>query len=250
MKEILTEWRKFVALNEALMLKPGPNGWDKYCQLVAEAYADAPEYEDTAVDSFRAMIPFVNNMFDKISKRVDVQFVDEHPYETADELRQDVNQNKVLKISTLDSDHMVFDPETNQKFRAVHDYMTHIQRNTNFDGRGEIASYNSHIKTVPPAAYPALFTEVVGQACSFIVNGQFPEQKIAILPGFDYENVGVVEGYDIVDKELVKKGEEPEPEEPEDDLEERCQKGYKTHPTRKTKKMYGKTYRNCVKAEE
>ena len=32
-------------------------------------------------------------------------------------------------------------------------------------------------------------------------------------------------------------------------LEERCQKGYKTHPTRKTKKMYGKTYRNCVKAE-
>ena len=36
----------------------------------------------------------------------------------------------------------------------------------------------------------------------------------------------------------------------EEDLEERCQKGYKTHPTRKTKKMYGKTYRNCVKAEE
>ncbi len=35
----------------------------------------------------------------------------------------------------------------------------------------------------------------------------------------------------------------------EGDLEERCQKGYKTHPTRKTKKMYGKTYRNCVKAE-
>ena len=36
----------------------------------------------------------------------------------------------------------------------------------------------------------------------------------------------------------------------EDDLDERCQKGYKTHPTQKTKEMYGKTYRNCVKAEE
>ena len=33
-------------------------------------------------------------------------------------------------------------------------------------------------------------------------------------------------------------------------LFERCQKGYKTHPTRKTKKMFGRTYRNCVKAEE
>ena len=32
-------------------------------------------------------------------------------------------------------------------------------------------------------------------------------------------------------------------------LVERCQKGYKTHPTRKTKKMFGRTYRNCVKAE-
>ena len=38
-------------------------------------------------------------------------------------------------------------------------------------------------------------------------------------------------------------------EELEEVLSERCQKGYKTHPTRKTKKMYGKTYRNCIKAE-
>lgn len=39
-------------------------------------------------------------------------------------------------------------------------------------------------------------------------------------------------------------------EEVEKVILERCQKGYKTHPTRKTKKMYGKTYRNCIKANE
>ena len=33
-------------------------------------------------------------------------------------------------------------------------------------------------------------------------------------------------------------------------LDERCQKGYMTHKTRKTKKMFGRTYRNCVKAKE
>ena len=33
-------------------------------------------------------------------------------------------------------------------------------------------------------------------------------------------------------------------------LTEKCQKGYKTHKTRKTKIMFGKRYRNCVKAEE
>tara|TARA_Y100001938_G_scaffold145197_1_gene221361 strand:- start:5008 stop:6585 length:1578 start_codon:yes stop_codon:yes gene_type:complete len=35
-----------------------------------------------------------------------------------------------------------------------------------------------------------------------------------------------------------------------EELEERCQKGYKTHDTQKTKEMFGRTYRNCVKAEE
>jgi hypothetical protein len=37
----------------------------------------------------------------------------------------------------------------------------------------------------------------------------------------------------------------------EEILEERCQKGY-TRLTRleKTKEMFGRTYRNCVKAEE
>jgi len=217
MKEILTEWRKFVALNEKLMLKPGPNGWDKYCQLVAEAYAKAPKFDPAAASHFEAMKPFIDKMFKRIQGVVDVQFVEEHPYANAEELRQDVQQNGVLKISTLDAEHDIFDPETNAKFRAIHDYMSHIQRSTEFDAKGEIASYNAHLQTMPPKSHPALFTEVVGQACSFIVNGEFPEQKIALLPGFDYEKVGVVEGYDIVNKELVKKGKETEPEENENE---------------------------------
>ena len=32
-------------------------------------------------------------------------------------------------------------------------------------------------------------------------------------------------------------------------IDEACQKGYMTHPTRKTKVMFGKRYRNCVKKE-
>ena len=33
-------------------------------------------------------------------------------------------------------------------------------------------------------------------------------------------------------------------------LDEKCWKGYKIHPTRKTKKLFGKTYPNCIKNEE
>ena len=203
MKQLFENWRKFV-LSEKLMLKPGPNGWDKYCELVASAYQSAPRFDPAAVASFEAMAPFVEKMFKRIESVVDIQFVEEHPYENAEELRQDVQQNGVLRISTLDAEHDIFDPATNAKFRAIHDFMSHIQRNTNFDAKGEIASYNAHLQTMPPKSYPALFTEIVGQACTTIITGAFPEQKIALLSGFDYVNIGVVEGYDIVNKELVK----------------------------------------------
>ena len=206
MKLLFENWRQFI--NEKLMLKPGPNGWDLYAQLVADAYLAAPKFEPRAASSFEAFIPFIEKMFKRIQSRVDVEFVDYHPYESAQELRQDVNTTGIMKIATIDAEHEVFDVITNAKFRAIHDYMSHVQaigsRGTEFTLRGELAAYNTHLKTTPKAAVPALFTEVVGQVCTYNITGKFTEQKICLLDGFDYYNVGVVEGYDIINKELVK----------------------------------------------
>jgi hypothetical protein len=206
MKLLLENWREY--LNEKLMLKPGPSGWDLYSQLVADAYMAAPTYEGRAASSFEAFIPFIEKMFKRIQSRVNVEFVDYHPYESAQELRQDVSATGTMKIAIIDAEHEIFDEITNAKFRAIHDYMSHIQaigsRGTEFTLRGEIAAYNTHLKTTPKAAIPALFTEVVGQVCAYNITGKFPEQKICLLDGFDYYNVGVVDGYDIINKELVK----------------------------------------------
>lgn len=210
MKELLTEWRKFIAINEKLMLKPGENGWTKYADLVGTAYLAAPDFEQRAVPHYEALAPFVEKMFNQIQSRVDVEFVDYHPYESADELRKDVKSTGTMRVATIDADHAIFDEITNAKFRAIHDYMSHIQaigsRGTEFDLRGELAAYNTHLKTLPEKAIPALFTEVVGQVSTYYkLGGKFGPQKICLLDGFDYVNVGVVEGYDIVNKELVKK---------------------------------------------
>ena len=213
MKLLIENWRKFVneeTLNEKMMLKPGPNGWDLYARLVGEAYLAAPKFEQRAVPHFEALIPFINKMFDQISTRVDIQFVDYHPYKDAQELRDEVKQTGVLRIATIDAEHDIFDEETNAKFRAIHDYMAHIQaigsRGTEFTLKGELAAYNTHLKTIPQQAIPALFTEVVGQVCAnYVQGGVFAEQKICLLDGFDYVDIGVVDGYDIVNKELVKK---------------------------------------------
>jgi len=209
MKEIFENWRKSV-LTEKLLLKPGPGGWDLYGELVADAYVHAPDFDPNAARSFESITPFIENMFKKVQSRVEVQFVDDDPYDNDDHMRREVAGSGILKIWNGGTDHPVFDPMTNLKLRAVHDYMAHIQAlgssGTGFDMKGEIQAYNTHLKTIPPSAGPALFTEVLGQAAFFLNKGHFPKQKIAFLPGFDYHNIGAVEGYDIVAKQLVKTG--------------------------------------------
>ena len=210
MKLLLENWRKFTneeLLAEKLLLKDGPNGWQLYGKLVADAYKAAPEFDPAAAPAFSKIEPFIEKMFQRILSKVDVQFVEEAPYPDPDLMCNDV-RNGILKIFSGGMPHPVFSHENNLKFRALHDYMAHCQpsgwKGTGFDQKGEIQAYNAHLHTVPPEAAPALFTEVVGQASYYLHKGKFPKQKIAFLPGFDYFNVGVVAGYDIVNKELVK----------------------------------------------
>lgn len=208
MKLIFENWNNF--LNEKLMLQPGKEGWDLYSKLVGQAYLDAPAFEERAVSSFQAMKPFVETMFKRISSKIDIEFVDYHPYKDSTEVKNDVKNNRRLQVSMADAEHAIFDPVTNGKFRAIHDYMSHVtalgSRGTEFTLQGEIAAYNVHLKTLPREAIPALFTEVVGQVSAYyVLGGKFAEQKICLLDGFDYVNVGVVDGYDIVNKNLVKK---------------------------------------------
>ena len=54
---------------------------------------------------------------------------------------------------------------------------------------------------------------------------------------------------EYVDGILDAMGEEFMVNEEKECMCEACQKGYMTHPTRKTKVMFGKRYRNCIKAE-
>ena len=62
---------------------------------------------------------------------------------------------------------------------------------------------------VPPVAVPALFSEIVGQiSCFYLNNKTNCPQKMVILDQFDFVNVGAVNGYTIVNKELVKDEEE------------------------------------------
>jgi hypothetical protein len=65
-------------------------------------------------------------------------------------------------------------------------------RGLGFTLRGEMNSASLHIRLAPNAAAPAIFLEVVGQVCYQQIVGKFPDQKVAVLNDFDYQNIGKI----------------------------------------------------------
>jgi len=162
----------------------------QFANIVAEAYAAAPDYDPRAVESYKALGRSIEKIYKQILSRVEVKFVKGQPYESDEQMAREVQRTGVLYISKDFNEHPIYTPEQNLKARAVHDWFAHILPGADFSQRGELKAYNRQMKLTPKKAWPALFTEVVGQAAYATVHGEFPEQKIAILDGFDYYNVG------------------------------------------------------------
>jgi len=165
-----------------------------FVPIVAKAYIARPAYQADVAYSWRALAAYNAHMFRQIQTRVRVEFVPQDPYGgNYQAMVSDIRNNRRLQVWTGESQHRVWTPEENWQFRAVHDYMIHFSGEHSFTLRGEMSAYNRHVKTAPPAARLALFTEVVGQVCTYLYLGKFPPQKIAQLYGFDYINVGRVD---------------------------------------------------------
>jgi len=231
MKSLIKKLLREGLMKEKLQLR----NWDNYTTLVADTYAKLPDYDSSVVSHWESLNNSNHTLFKRLLSKVNVIFTtndktkvgsinidgkpykvefikQEDEYQSASQMRNEFNETGILKISIDYSDHPVFSVTDNIVFRTVHDYMAHILGNHDFGAKGEIASYNRHVKMAPKDAIPALFTEVVGQASYTIKNNKFPKQKIAVMDGFDFINLGVVDddNYEIIDKVLIKKGEDAE----------------------------------------
>ena len=209
--------------------------WTNFVELVANSYEDLVEYDSSVTNHWESLNKSNHSLFKRLLSKVNVIFTtndkskvgninidgasykiifieQKDEYQSASEMRNEFNNTGILKISIDYSEHPIFSVIDNIVFRTVHDYMAHILGGHDFGAKGEIASYNRHVKMAPKEAIPALFTEVVGQACYTIQNNRFPKQKIAVMDGFDFINLGLVDddNYELVDKVLIKKGEDIE----------------------------------------
>ena len=200
MKQLFENWKRYLEeeqLDEKLMLKKGKNGWWLFSKLVAEAYREAPMYDSAAEKGYKLLADWLDGHFGRLTSRTRFEFVPEHVYTSAKDLRNRVEKEGVMYVSTLDADHPVWKGEkgliTNTMFRAWHDWEGHIVKGKGFTLAGEIAAYNAHAKIVPRESIPVLFTEVVGQICCFYQSGKKNcAQKAVILPQFDHIRVGAL----------------------------------------------------------
>ncbi len=159
---------------------------------IGRMYVDAsPFVTSLARVAYRAFADQVERQFhDLTSSRgygLNVQVVSEDPYESAQQMFEDVSRNARLKIyRTVPSEcSPLLSVEENDMFRAVHDFHGHYMSGRDFSRHGEEAAWVRHSQMFTGLARRAMTSETRGQNSAFIwvYDGKrFPTQKAILLP--------------------------------------------------------------------
>lgn len=136
----------------------------------------------------------VNDQYDYMTRPkesgglgIGVEVVDDNPYDDPKAMATDfakTNQLRVLSTATTGG-HAIWDDQTNDRFRAVHDVFGHLASGRGFSRDGEEGAYQSHAQMFSPEARGALAGETRGQN-SYLNwgGGGFPENRGVTLPGW------------------------------------------------------------------
>ena len=133
-----------------------------------EALSDKPlnkkarkSYEQAATE-IAAQFDFITN--DPDGPMLEIIFTADDPYATPLEMVADIRDNGRLKVLSTASTggHPVWDNETNDMLRAVHDYFGHSAMGNNFSRHGEELALAKHIQMFSSTAAPAIISDLMG----------------------------------------------------------------------------------------
>lgn len=195
-----------------------------YVIVVAEEFHRLPKVDPDEVWRWEELVAHDDRMLPRVAGSVDIEFVTSDPYKNQREMMFDIIVNKRMKIyqttpdESQEGSHPGMTDRQNDIFRAVHDYVGHFAPNVqkvadyiathniaspddpkykelrfdrnSFTVRGEMNTFVTHSRLAPPSAIPALFTEIVGQICTYFVTNDFTVNKVAVIDGIDYRNIG------------------------------------------------------------
>jgi len=190
-----------------------------YAVVIAEMYSRAPTVDSSVRASYDASVKNIEHLYKMIHTKLGIKVVNsEHdPYGSDEEMIKDVHKNKRILVYTGHTDHPVYSPDINIKFRAVHDVFSHygphklrvIDGKVNFKGfdftfPGELDSYYVHSKYSPKACHAAYFSEIVGQVSYEVVTGNFGKQKaVSFGDDVDINRIGTLRGQALERQSVV-----------------------------------------------
>jgi hypothetical protein len=156
--------------------------WVDKLQEVAEAYAKAPVYDPKAAGAWRELAQDSMHRMRVLEQQIKIEVVDDpEPYANAQEMANDIHQNRHFFVSRANCDHPVWSVDENVAFRVVHDVLGHAVSGGDFGWHGENLACAAHFPLLSPTAQKALFTECIAQTAYAIYYRGFGPQKVAFL---------------------------------------------------------------------
>lgn len=158
-------------------------------ETLAKAYRQGED--QMASPAARAMIDAevrrIDEAFNELTKKIGVRFVQHDPYRSFEEMRDRVLGERMMLVWTGESDTPLWDPVTNWKARAVHDW-DHIQHGLDFSMAGEAGAFRVSAARRPGLA-PLYLSEIALQAAVFNAYKVFDPQKLVIPVQANVERV-------------------------------------------------------------
>ena len=155
-------------------------------EKLGQAYLKGQDVSGTrrAEEMARAQAERVHREFDKLRRKIRVEFTERDPYKSFEELQNDVLSNGRMYVYTLHSETPLWDAQTNVMARAVHDY-DHVLANTDFSVEGELAAYQYSAERAPELD-PLYLSEIALQAAASALLGGFESgQQRLVIPDYD-----------------------------------------------------------------
>ena len=149
-------------------------------ELLAKAYRQAADetFTPKAREMIDAEVRRIDAAFDELTKKIAIKFVDHDPYQSFEEMRDRVRDEKMMLVWTGASDTPLWDPMTNWKARAVHDW-DHIVHGLDFSMEGEAGAFRISAARTPGLA-PLYLSEIALQAAVYNFYKTFDPQKLVI----------------------------------------------------------------------
>lgn len=119
----------------------------------------------------------------ELKKYIKFEFVENDPYKNSQEMFDDINKNKRLKVFTGGEYHKNM-KNINILFRAVHDILGHYINYNSFSPSGEYRAYKHHAQMFSPLARVGLFTESIAQVCFYSINKKYAIQKSILFNNY------------------------------------------------------------------